>query len=406
MNRIELSENDTEGRYVELPPTVAAELAERGLVDVIPLGEGRWRLIPLPNTVGAVRVGAIDVLVRPKAQFASLLFMLGYARDPGLSPSEISGTTDSDLWAMVGETLARLATGALLRGVLQGYVTEDASLTVVRGRVRVADQMARRPGLSLPLEVRFDDYAVDIPENQILRSAVQRMSLVPRLPHGLRRRLAHLSARLEGATVLSAGAPLPVWRASGLNARYHAALRLAALVLRTTGLGTSAGGEPLAAFVVNMATAFEDFVTVALHEAFTHVGNGRTARQYPVFLDGEARIQVEPDVVHLVANTPKAVLDAKYKLASRAGGYPVPDLYQMLAYCTVLGLDRGYLVYAGSRAEGANPRVHRIARTTVDVITWPLDVALRPVDLLDQVADLAETALREAAPAGSPARMS
>ena len=393
MSRIELAENDPVGGVVELVPEVATALAGRGLLNVAPAPGGKWKLTPVLNKIGAVRVGPHDVVVRPKAPFASVMFMLGYARDPGLSPEEFSGTTEDDLWPLVGETLARLASQAVVRGVLQGYVTEDASLTVVRGKVRVGDQMARRPGLLLPLEVRYDEYAVDIAENRILRTALHRMALVPGLSDGLRRRLTHLGGRLEGAALLPAGAPTPGWRPSRLNPRYHAALRLSELVLQAMGLGTTEGCQPVASFVVDMAAAFEDFVTTALVEALSRTTTGRTEGQYTVFLDADQRVAVKPDIVHIAANAPRAVLDAKYKLASRAGGYPTPDLYQMHAYCTILGLPRGYLVYAGSKGEDAHRGAVRIARTHVEVVTWPLDVATAPTELLAQVSDLAATAV-------------
>lgn len=60
-----------------------------------------------------------------------------------------------------------------------------------------------------PLEVGYDEYAVDIAEDRIPRSALHRM---PGLPDVLRRRLVHLSGRLEGATVLAVGAVTPSWR--------------------------------------------------------------------------------------------------------------------------------------------------------------------------------------------------
>lgn len=40
-----------------------------------------------------------------------------------------------------------------------------------------------------------------------------------------------------------------------------------------------------------------------------------------------------------------AVADAKYKRTSHQD-YPNADAYQMLAYCTRLGLRRGWLIYA------------------------------------------------------------
>lgn len=57
----------------------------------------------------------------------------------------------------------------MAQGLLQGYRVTEESSTVLRGRLREADQMRRRFGLAIPMEVRFDDYSADIAENQLLR---------------------------------------------------------------------------------------------------------------------------------------------------------------------------------------------------------------------------------------------
>lgn len=44
------------------------------------------------------------------------------------------------------------------------------------------------------------------------------------------------------------------------------------------------------------------------------------------------------------------MIDAKYK-AEKSRGYPNADLYQLLAYCTVLGLRTGHSVYARGNEE-------------------------------------------------------
>lgn len=390
--RIELAENG-EAVAADLDPATAAALADSELVEVRPSGGVGWTLVPRPNRVGAVRVGHLDVVVLPKASFASVVFMLGYARDPGFRPDQFDGTAADDLWPMVAETLARLAERALLRGVIQGYVTRDESLPLVRGRIRTADQMSRHHGLPLPLEVTFEEYDVDIPENRMLRTALTRMGRVPRLPQNLRRRLQHLAARLDAASVIAAGAPLPNWRPTRLNAVYQPALRLAELVLRRFGLTTTAGTQPVASFVVDMAAVFEDFVTTAMRESLLHTSPGVTTGQFRDHLDREHRVPIRPDIVHSIAGVPAAVFDAKYKLASESDGYPTADVYQMLAYCTALQLRSGYLVYAGSRAKGALPRGHGIRNTDVSITTWPLDVTSSPGDLLDQVREVGRVAV-------------
>jgi len=390
-----LDELDAGGRLVRVAYGAAEALRASGLVEVRPEGQA-WRLVPR-GMVGAVVVDGLQVEVRPKEKvgLARLLFLLGYARDPGFRPDLVVGAEDAEIWPVLAETLARLAEGALGRGVLQGYRVEEDALRVVRGRIRLGDQLARRPGMNVPLEVTFDEYTADIAENRILRTALRRLLAVPRVPAATRSRLGHLDARLEGVRVLPQRGRVPEWRPTRLNERYHAALRFAELVLRSVTAEVVAGDVPLAAFVVPMWQVFEDFVGVALAEALRHYG-GETRlapRQYATWLDdpgvhGVPGVRMRLDVVHLVDGKPRLVFDAKYKVDDAAGRYPNADLYQMLAYCTVLGLPRGWLVYAG----GGRPLERLVRNTGIRIVEWPLDLGVPPWEMLGQIRVLAELA--------------
>lgn len=82
---------------------------------------------------------------------------------------------------------------------------------------------------------------------------------------------------------------------------------------------------------------------------------------------------------------PAAVIDAKYK-AEKPAGFPDADLYQMLAYCTALGLPDGHLVYA----KGNAPEVtHEVRHAGVVIHAHTIDLDTQPADLLGQIADLA-----------------
>lgn len=386
--RYVLAENDREGKVAVLDPDQLACLQATGLVEIRPIEAGAVRLVP-QRRVGAVHVGDVDVVVTPKVGIARLLFLLGYAADPGFRPENVEGVEDDELWPAIAETLCRHAERAVDRGVLQGYITEEASLTVVRGRLRVGDQIARRPGLMLPLEVGYDEYSVDIAENQLLRAAVRRMLAVPRVTPDVRARLRHIDGRLDGVSPLIPGAPLPKWRPHRLNEQYHAALRLAELVLRAMSFEAGAGGLAVAAFVVDMAVVFENFLTTALREAWASYP-GATIGQYPATLDTDDTLKMNVDVVHVVDGAPRIIVDAKYKLEDARGRYPNADHYQMLAYCTALQLDTAWLVYA-SGTPGHTPR--RIRNSSVTVTEYPLDLAAPPQGLLGQVEQLAAAAL-------------
>lgn len=373
----------------------AVQLRETGLVTVSPALNGQWIVLPC-GPVGAVQIGDLLVEVKPKSKLklSRLLFLLGYARNPGFKPSDVAGIEDHDLFGALAESLARQVRSALARGVLNGYVAVEDALRTVRGRIRVGDHISRRPGMLLPLEVSYDDFTVDIAENRILRTAIRLMLHVPRLSEDVRARLAHLDAKLDGVVPLRHGSPLPAWTESRLNERYVPALRLAEIVLRNMSAEAGLGRHRVASFVVNMATVFEDFVSTALAEALAG-SPGITTAQYPAFLDEEdgfsssPRIRMFVDVVHEIAGKPALIFDAKYKTSSSSGAYPNADYYQMLAYCTALELPRAWLVYAGS----GKPRIRRVTHSCISIVEFPLDVSQGSEDLLASVQELAKAAL-------------
>jgi 5-methylcytosine-specific restriction enzyme subunit McrC len=397
-SEIVLDELQTVAEPVELEREVAAMLRDTGLVSVLPAHGGLWTVLPA-GRVGAVQIGDLLVRVKPKEKvgLSRLLFLLGYAINPGFRPDDVAGEEDDGLFAALGESLTRHCERALDRGALNGYVHVEEALRTVRGRIRVGDQMTRRPGMLLPLEVAYDDFTVDIPENRILRASVRLMMQVPRLSEGIRERLAHIDSKLDGVSALRFGAPLPAWTESRLNERYVPALRLAEIILRNMSAEAGLGRHVVASFVVNMATVFEDFVTTALREAFD-MYPGETRGQYEAYMDEAElgyrkgdRVQMYVDIVHSVDRVPAIVFDAKYKAASASGAYPNADHYQMLAYCTALAVPRAWLIYAGAGV----PRTRRISNSPVSIVEFPLDVSQPPSALLARVNALADASYRE-----------
>ena len=65
--------------------------------------------------------------------------------------------------------------------------------------------------MAVPVEVVYDDYDVDIAENQILAAATRALLRVPGVRREARQRLAHLGRILAEVSVLAPGAPIPTW---------------------------------------------------------------------------------------------------------------------------------------------------------------------------------------------------
>jgi 5-methylcytosine-specific restriction enzyme subunit McrC len=244
---IELTEVGWPAEF-ELSSEEGRRLAASGVVTAVPspFRSGRW-LVGSTGKVGAARVGDVEVRIKPKVEIARLFFLLGYSTHGAAWRPE---TVD------VGET-------------------PDLVAAVLRGRLLESAQLARQHGLALPLEIRHDEFTTDIPEN--LRTACERMLLVPRVDFESSRMMRRLLRDFEDVTPLRQGDPIPAWQPSRLNARYQPAMRLAELVLRATSVEHVCGTVAVNGFLLDMPKLFEDFVTVALREAIESAYGGRAS---------------------------------------------------------------------------------------------------------------------------------
>ena len=138
-----------------------------------PRDENHWRLTP-GSTVGALEIGdVLSVSIQPKLDIRRVLFLASYAlgefqlRD---LESFLYPEKDPPL-----ETMARFFTDAaqraFARGLLHGYRTEEEALLTVRGRIRFDEQIRRRFGVPLPVEVRYDDFTDDVLANRLVKAA-------------------------------------------------------------------------------------------------------------------------------------------------------------------------------------------------------------------------------------------
>src|SRR5690606_18903773 len=114
------------------------------------------------------RIDALQVVIRPKIDINRLVFLMGYGRNQKHWRSDVvSLDPELELPEALADAFLALTRRALGQGLLKGYVTVEESLPVLRGRIRESEQLRRRFGRAVPLEVRYDEYSVDIPENQL-----------------------------------------------------------------------------------------------------------------------------------------------------------------------------------------------------------------------------------------------
>lgn len=340
--------------------------------------------------VGVVRVGERVFVVEPKVPIDRLGFLLGYAlglidwREP------VPYTTVDTVADLVAALFADALAHALRRGLLQGYRLVEEAATTVRGRIRFDEQLRRRPGQLIPIEVAYDDFTEDIDANRVLRSALQRLSRVPLRHQPTRRRLATLQAPFADTVTLVdyRRSEVPDFTLARLAPHYRPAVELATVILTSMTPDVGTGDVEAAGFVVDMNMVFEAFVRVALREALA-----LTAKSFPsgrdcrtCALDRRHRVCLEPDLSWWENGRCTFVGDAKYK-GVNAAGIKHPDLYQLLAYATAFELSGGLLVYAAGEAEEV---VHEVASTGMLLEVATVDLEGEPEAILSSIASIAQ----------------
>ena len=225
--------------------------------------------------VGAVNTGDRSVIVRPKIPVDRVMFLMTYALDPRHWRNEaIDLAPDADVLEAVALAFSRRTQRAIHRGLLRGYRREEEALNTVRGQIRFAEQIGRRYGLPLPIEVAYDEYTEDIEHNRLLKTALHRLSHARIRSMAVRQELRRLRSAFDMVHLGSyrRGA-LPEVRYTRLDEHYRPAVELARLIIDNSSLELFGGRVSGASFLIDMNVVFEQFLYVALGEALGLDGN-------------------------------------------------------------------------------------------------------------------------------------
>lgn len=393
MRQIDLYEH----RRSDPLPLLAKEIEDlRSVLDSARLGiepaegtDGHCYHLKPSSTIGAFQVGDLSVSIRPKLAISRVLFLSSYAMDelkvpPGWPPYEPA----PDLVPMA-RWLALAAQRAFARGLHRDYREHEEALTAVKGRIRVAEQIRRRFGVPIPVEVRYDDFTEDVTANQLVKAAAGALIQMRLRDRNDRARLTQVLARLENVSwVEYERGRVPEVRFNRLNEHYREVVALSRIVLQYRSIEARPGDTPAPGFLMDMNRVFESFVVRALRKELKLTGRARFGRVQGlgqhIFLAKDGGIELKPDLTWWERGECTFVGDAKYKRIDH--DTPNADLYQMLAYATALNLPGGLLIYA----QGADAKTYEVRHCGKLLEVFSFDLSGTRQKLLDRVRALAE----------------
>jgi 5-methylcytosine-specific restriction enzyme subunit McrC len=267
----------------------------------------------------------------------------------GLVPNLVGYDTSTEIVDLLIQIFLQQVDQLVRGGLKKSYLDFEEELTAVRDRIDVRQTMTSQLRGRPKVFCRFEEFSLDGPENRTLLATLW--------------------------TIVRCAAVLPERRrfAHRLTADYEPVLRLAHVILASLGITHEFGHLQAEGFQLNMNSLFEKFVFRRLRKELTPQSL-RVTDQTSFDFDEQSQANIRPDILIRSRSGKRLVADTKYKLSSK----PDPDdLYQILAYCRVLQIDRGLLITAGSSTNLTYSV--RDGQTTIDVVSVDLSGSLDDV---------------------------
>jgi 5-methylcytosine-specific restriction enzyme subunit McrC len=360
-----------------LPATAIADLArnQTNALSVQLLPNGMTKLTAGPF-VGRLRLGSIDLLLKPKTPIASLLTLLAEVYElVRLIPNFVGFQETPEIVDLLINVFLKQVDYLTQCGLKRTYVNCEDELVAVRGRIDVRRTSALQMQAKPKVWCSFDEFTLDNIENQVLLATLRAIAANPTISSRRRRSAQKITAEFLGVSDVEVQPNrIATIACDRLMSHYEPALRLARLILASMGVANNFGDLPSSGFLLNMNDLFEQFVYRRLSALSSPYGI-TVRRQLTLPFDEQGQATIRPDLVIQSKCGRRLVADTKYKAVSK----PEPaDLYQMLAYCRVMQVENGFLIMAGKRL----PATYSICdgQTKIDVVSVDLDGSTANVD--------------------------
>lgn len=272
----------------------------------------------------------------------------------------------------------------LMQGMIREYVTQQENLPVLRGRLRIEQQMKHNLAHRERLFCQYDELSADNGHNRILKYV---LSVLLRIAAGdqARKQVTELLMRFDAITDKRAVvADLDRLVFDRATTRYKPIFEQCRWFLQSLHPDVVAGGTPSLALLFDMNRLFEAYVASVLRKAVWSHGfqlREQGPQKYLVRREADdARLfMMKPDIAILGNKGVVAIADAKWKIleeSDRKMGISQSDLYQMASYASRYGVKRLALVYPQQQGL-MNPKELKIQGVNAYLTIIPLDVADR-----------------------------
>jgi 5-methylcytosine-specific restriction enzyme subunit McrC len=329
-------------------------LAEhRAHVELLPAGRGGYYRLTPKGHVGTMVCPTCRLVIRPKIPTENLFYLLDPTAPIPASPDQTTPLPLAEGLDFLAGRLAQLLHERATAGLHRGYLERSERRPFLQGQLDLPAHLRGRNNGKDQLHCRFEEFTTDLPCNQIPKATAKLVLQSQLLGEGLRLALRRSLQAFTSVTLIPIDRDcFSAARIDRLTEAYRPLFDLCWILVESLAPGEQFGSTSCPTFLLDMDRVFERYVTTAVARGFA--GSSRFAVSVQPLLTinrpdaGLPDIQLRPDFTVADHGSPFLVGDAKWK---RVTGSPLvtSDLYQVLSYCTALGIKHGLLVYPGGR---------------------------------------------------------
>jgi 5-methylcytosine-specific restriction enzyme subunit McrC len=329
-------------------------LAEhRAHVELLPTGRRGYYWLTPRGHVGTIVGPTCRLLIRPKIPIESLFYLLDPTAPMPVLSDRVTPLPAAEGLDFLAVRLAQLLDERAAAGLHRAYQERTERRPFLQGQIDLPAHLRDRNGCKDQLHCRYEEFTADVPCNQIPKATAELALRSPLLGDSVRLRLRRSLRAFAAVTSIALDRQsFPAAGTDRLTEAYRPLLDLCWIVAESLAPGEQAGATSCPAFLLDMDRVFERYVTGGIARAYA-ASPRFTAWVQPLLTAnrpeaGLPDIQLRPDFTVAAGGRPFLVGDAKWKSLA---GVPVvtADFYQVLSYCTALGIQRGLLVYPGRR---------------------------------------------------------
>lgn len=278
-----------------------------------------------------------------------LLYWSGYVNHKKLSP-QLQSSSESDLLEIFIGLFINEFDDLFRRKIFRTYEQQEENQQFIKGKILFSETVRRNPILKHLHFVRFDEYTINNPLNQIFKSLILQLLSKTNSSNNKKKLVTGLTYLQDVDLINLNPNAFRKIKFDRLNTEFEPLFNLAKLFFHNLQPGLSEGKEKTFSFLLPIHLLFENFVAKILQSfSDAELKFNYHKPQLPLALHHGAEVfWLEPDFTITCRDDVISILDTKYKFPfDKEGNVSISkgDLYQLSAYALRYSCKNLFLIY-------------------------------------------------------------